>query len=59
MVDLTFTEGPKLSVDVLDLQALSTPSALAADGLAALGKRDCEEEQEVSCAILSVQIVVG
>ncbi len=63
MVELTPIEGQELSVDVLDLQALSTPSALAADELAALGKKkhhhahDCDgdgDDQNVAVACLLV-----
>ncbi len=61
MVDLTPIEGQELSVDVLDLQALSTPSALAADELGALGKskhytaHDCDDDDKnVAVACLAV-----
>ncbi len=61
MVDLTRIEGQELSVDVLDLQALSTPSALAADELSALGKKkyhhDCGDDDDqnvaVACALVT------
>ncbi len=60
MVDLTPMKGQELSVDVLDLQALSTPSALAADGLGALGKKyhhDCGDDDDqnvaVACALIT------
>ncbi len=57
MVDLTPMKGQELSVDVLDLQALSTPSALAADELGALGKKkkyhsyDCDDDDDQNVAI--------
>ncbi len=66
MVDLTPIEGQELSVDVLDLQALSTPSALAADELGALGKRkyeshDCDDDDQnvaVACLLLTTVLSV-
>ncbi len=55
MVDLTPMKGQELSVDVLDLQALSTPSALAADELGALGKKyssyDCDDDDDQNVAV--------
>ncbi len=65
MVDLTPMKGQELSVDVLDLQALSTPSALAADELGALGKKkyhsyDCDDgdDQNVAIACLLLTTVL-
>ncbi|MFN2557447.1 MAG: hypothetical protein ABR592_11385 [Nitriliruptorales bacterium] len=60
MVDLTPMKGQELSVDVLDLQTLSTPSALAADGLAGLSCKkksydaDDDDDQNVAVACLLV-----
>ncbi|MDP8929123.1 MAG: hypothetical protein M3O70_11270 [Actinomycetota bacterium] len=60
MVDLTPIEGQELSVDVLDLQALSTPSALAADELGALGRKyshhDCDDDGDHNVAVACVAI---
>ncbi len=59
MVDLTPMKGQELSVDVLDLQALSTPSALAADGLAGLSCKksydadDDDQNVAVACLLLT------
>ncbi len=61
MVDFTRVESQELSVDVLDLQALSTPSALAADELGALGKKkhssyDCDDDGDHNVAVACVAI---
>lgn len=68
MVELTPIEGQELSVDVLDLQALSTPSALAADELGALGKKkhytthDCDDDDDhnvaVACLLLTTVLSI-
>ncbi len=66
MVDLTPIEGQELSVDVLDLQALSTPSALSADELGALGKKsyssyDCDDDDHnvaVACLLLTTVLSI-
>ncbi len=67
MVDLTPIQGQELSVDVFDLQALSTPSALAADELAALGKKkhyqshDCDDDDQnvaVACLLVTTLLTV-
>ncbi len=59
MVDMTPMKGQELSVDVLDLQTLSTPTALAADGLAGLSCKKKsydadDDDQNVAVACLLV-----